>query len=334
MRDFDPLVEQFAQEQLSPLEWPTLILLFICYASWLVTGIYVYPVAPVVAFVVFGVCIALHSSLQHEALHGHPSRNSRLNEALVFLPIGLFYPFRSYKDTHLKHHVDERLTDPYDDPESYYLALTDWLRLPKVAQALLRVNNMLVGRVVLGPPLNVIGFTVLEVRAIASGDRRKIKNWAFHLMGLAGVFLMVEHAFGIRLWLYALTSGYIGMALIAIRSYCEHQWSEDPQGRTIIVERSLLAPLFLYNNLHVVHHKLPWLPWYRLPTAYQARRNEWQRLNGGYIFRDYLSIARTFAFKPKEPVAHPALRSKPEVCMGRPIEKGHGREAVGELVSE
>ena len=42
---------------------------------------------------------------------------------LVGLPIGLVYPFRRFKALHLRHHADERLTDPFDDPESYYQAL-------------------------------------------------------------------------------------------------------------------------------------------------------------------------------------------------------------------
>ncbi|MBK0023990.1 fatty acid desaturase [Ochrobactrum sp. S46] len=310
--DFDPLHEQIADEPIPYLEWPTLILLVACHLIWLLVGVFLYPVAPLISLVVLGVCIALHSSLQHEALHGHPSRNAVFNEALVFLPLGLFYPYRSYQETHLQHHSDDRLTDPYDDPESYYLALGDWLRLPTLARALLTINNTVLGRVLLGPPLNVIGFTLTEWRAIAGRDHRKIKNWTLHLIGFIPVFLIIEYVFVMEIWLYALTSGYLGLALIAVRSYCEHQWSEDPNGRTIIVERSVLAPLFLYNNLHIVHHRLPWVPWYRLPAAYKSRREEWRRLNGGYVFSNYLSIVRSFAFRPKEPVIHPALRVEAE----------------------
>ena len=32
---------------------------------------------------------AWHGSLQHEAIHGHPTRSARLNAALAWLPIGL-----------------------------------------------------------------------------------------------------------------------------------------------------------------------------------------------------------------------------------------------------
>ena len=32
---------------------------------------------------------------------------------------------------HLRHHADERLTDPFDDPESYYQALWQHDELPR-----------------------------------------------------------------------------------------------------------------------------------------------------------------------------------------------------------
>ena len=70
--------------------------------------------------------VTLHSSLQHEALHGHPTRSAALNEALVFLPLGLLFPYRRFKALHLRHHNDSALTDPYDDPESFYYAIADW----------------------------------------------------------------------------------------------------------------------------------------------------------------------------------------------------------------
>ncbi len=294
------------------VEWPTWGLIALCYGTWLAAGFWLWPVAPALAVVLMGVAVALHSSLQHEVLHGHPTRNARLNEALVWLPIGLAYPYRSYRRTHLKHHDDERLTDPYDDPESYYVALFKWLEMPRGLRAVLRVNNTMLGRVILGPVFNVIGFTLAEGRRIAAGDRRTRNAWAHHLAGLALVLPFIHFGFGIPVWLYALTSAWIGLGLIAVRSYCEHQWSEDPNGRTIIVERSVLAPLFLYNNLHFVHHKLPRLPWYRLPAIYRAARADWQRMNGGYVFSSYFAILRAYALRMKEPVAHPALRREPE----------------------
>jgi fatty acid desaturase len=290
------------------VEWPTLALIIACHAVWFGAGAYLFPFMPALALVVMGIAVAFHSSLQHEALHGHPTRSVALNEALVFLPIGLFYPYRRYKQTHLRHHADERLTDPYDDPESYYRALADWGKLPPVLKALLHWNNTLLGRVTIGPALMVCGFYLSELKSIRAGEAQIRVSWLLHFAGLIPVILIVSLVFGIPLWLYAITSAWLGLSLIAIRSYCEHQWSERPDGRTIIVEKSILAPLFLNNNLHFVHHKQPRAAWYELPALYRARREEWQRMNEGYVFRNYLEVLRAFAFRPKEPVVHPAWR--------------------------
>ncbi|WP_320199623.1 fatty acid desaturase [Agrobacterium sp. rho-13.3] len=290
------------------IEWPTIALLAGCYGLWVFAGYVLYPTFPIASLVLMGIAVALHSSLQHEVLHGHPTRNARFNETLVFLPLGIFYPYRSYKRTHLQHHADERLTDPFDDPESHYRAMGDWEKLPSFLKVLLGWNNTFIGRLVIGPPLMVVGFTIAEWRKIARGDRRVIYAWTLHLAGLIPTLLFISLVFGIPIWLYVSVAAYLGVSIIAIRSYCEHQWSEQPDGRTIIVENSILAPLFLYNNLHFVHHKMPTAAWYKLPSLYSAKRAEWQDMNDGYVFRNYFEVFRAFAFKAKEPVAHPVLR--------------------------
>lgn len=300
------------------IEWPTVLMLLACYGLWGVAGYYLYDVSPTVALVLMGVAIALHSSLQHEVLHGHPTRSARVNEALVFAPLGVFYPYRSYKRTHLQHHADERLTDPFDDPESYYRALKDWERMPALLKRLLAWNNTLIGRMLIGPPLMVVGFTASEWRKMMRGDRKVTLAWSLHLAGLIPTLLVVSQLFEIPISLYVGVSAYLGVSIIAIRSYCEHQWSEQPDGRTIIVETSLLAPLFLYNNLHFVHHKLPTAAWYKLPSIYRARRTEWQNMNEGYVFADYAEVFRAFAFKPKEPVVHPAWRRDEPLMAANP----------------
>jgi fatty acid desaturase len=95
------------------------------------------------------------------------------------------------------------------------------------------------------------------------------------------------------------------MSLIGIRSYCEHQWHDAPGHRTVIVERSWLGLLFLHNNLHAVHHGRPGLPWYQLPRAYEAERDYWHDVNGGYVYRGYHAIAWQYLFRHKEPLVHP-----------------------------
>lgn len=294
------------------VEWPTVLLAVFCYGTWLAAGVFLWPAYPVTTLAVLAFTVALQSSLVHEVLHGHPTRNALVNEAFVFLPIGLVWPYRRFKTLHLRHHADERLTDPFDDPESYYKALWRHEELPAAMKFLLRVNNTMAGRFVLGPWLATIGFVVGDFRQVLAGDRAIRKAWLLHGAGLAVVLPVVMWGFGMPLWLYVLVPMWLGQSLIAIRTFAEHQWSEHPGGRTIIVERSPLAFLFLNNNLHFVHHARPAVAWYKLPRMFREDRERWLKGNNGYVYPNYLALVKAYAFRAKEPVVHPVLRRAPE----------------------
>lgn len=294
------------------IEWPTVFLAACCYGLWAFAGLYLWPSWPLAGLGLLILAVALQSSLVHEVLHGHPTRNALVNEAFVFLPLGLVWPYRRFKTLHLRHHHDERLTDPLDDPESYYQALWRHEELPRAMKLLLRVNNTMAGRFVLGPWLASIGFIIGDFKEMLAGDSAIRKAWLLHALGLAVVLAIVQYGFGMPLWLYVLLPVWLGQSLIAIRTFAEHQWSERPEGRTIIVERSPLSLLFLNNNLHFVHHKLPTVPWYGLPKLFRERREHWVEANNGYVYPNYLALVKAYAFRSKEPVVHPALRRTPE----------------------
>jgi fatty acid desaturase len=302
-----------ARKRAPKIEWPTLALIVACYAAWLAAGLLLWPEQPVAVLLVLSLAVAMQSSLMHEASHGHPTRKAIVNEILVGLPIGLVYPFRRFKTLHLQHHADENLTDPFDDPESYYRALWQHRDLPRWLQVLLGVNNTMVGRFILGPVLANVAFIATDLKLIAAGDKAVQKAWRHHLIGLAVVLPLVQFGFGLPLWLYVLVPVWLGQSFIAIRTFAEHQWSERPDGRTVIIERSPLSLLFLNNNLHLVHHKNPTAAWYKLPALYKARREEWQRMNNGYVFPNYFALLKAYAFRAKEPVVHPFLRRAPEL---------------------
>ena len=162
-------------------EWPTWLALAGCYSVW---GL-VLANADVLGwwFVLPGaIAVAFHSSLQHEILHGHPTRNKILNEALVFPALGLFIPYRRFRDLHLKHHNDERLTDPYDDPESFYLPTEGWMRLCILRKAIFTFNATFCGRMLIGPALAMYGFWRSEYRLMRNGDRAVRDAWLRHAL--------------------------------------------------------------------------------------------------------------------------------------------------------
>ena len=290
-------------------EWPTLALILAAAAAWvLLIGNYQalggWIVCPLAVLVV-----TLQSSLQHEVLHGHPTRNPAVNEALVYCSLGLFIPYRRFKSLHLRHHNNDRLTDPYDDPETFYMAWADWQKLPAFIQAVLTVNNTLLGRLLIGPLVSVIGFLGSELRMIRSGDTVVLRAWLHHIIGAAPVVLFITLVGEMPIWLYVSCISYPAMSLLMLRTYAEHRAHDSAEARSIIVEFCpLFSLLFLNNNLHVVHHAHPRAPWYDLPAMYRVNKQNWQQRNEGYVFRSYLQLAAAFLFKVKEPVAHPLRR--------------------------
>jgi fatty acid desaturase len=291
------------------VEWPTYVALAGCYAAWL-TVTYAWEWLPLLVFMPLAAyCVALQSSLRHEALHGHPTRSIRLNEALVFAPLCLLIPYRRFRDTHLRHHFDARLTDPYDDPETWFLAERDWEALPRLLKLVLRANNTLAGRLILGPPLSVFGLVRHDLKAIAAGDRRIAGAWALHLAGCLPVVLWLALVAGVPVWAYLLAASWPGLSLLMLRTYAEHQAHPEVPQRTAIIEASpVFSFLFLNNNLHYLHHKRPRVPWYELPQLYREDRERLMQENGGYGFAGYLDLARRHLLRGREPVPHPFLR--------------------------
>ena len=291
------------------VEWLTAFLMVLCYSLWMVAGFYIYPTYPVLALMVMAVLTAWHSSLSHEALHGHPTLDARVNEAFVFLPLMIFFPYRRYKATHLAHHHDERLTDPFDDPESYYLTQRQYQGMPWLIKGLLKINNTMLGRVGLGPWMTTIKFIWNDLGLIRKNEDGVRLAWGFHLPAVGCVLWMV-HAMGIPVWAYLALVVWPSLSLILIRSFAEHQWHDHPEGRTIIIEQSPLSLLFLNNNLHFVHHAYPRAAWYELPAIYDRHRMGWQEKNRGYVFANYSQLWWRWAFTAKEKIVHPKHQAR------------------------
>ena len=286
------------------VEWPTLLLIIACYALWGAVVFWLAAWVPVLAVAAAAILAALHSSLTHEALHGHPTRSQFLNEALLFLPLTLFIPYNRFRDLHLSHHRDSNLTDPYDDPESNYLDPVVWVALPRWKQALFRLNNTLLGRIVLGPGIGQVRFMTDEMRAALRGDGAVWLAWGLHLPG-ALIVLWIVSLSPMPIWAYCIAA-YFGLGLVKIRTFLEHQAHERKTGRTAIIEdRGPLSFLFLNNNLHVVHHMNPKAAWYQLPALYRAGKARYLACNDGYVYRSYAEVFARYFLRSKDPVAHP-----------------------------
>jgi len=94
-----------------------------------------------------------------------------------------------------------------------------------------------------------------------------------------------------------------------IRSFAEHRARPEAPQRIAIVEGSwILGPLFLFNNLHSLHHESPLVPWYEYPARYRVIRERLIGANGGLVYQTYFDVARRYMFRAHDVLEHPSGR--------------------------
>ena len=292
------------------VEWRTVSVVAAVHAGWLAAvalhGVLPWPVT----VGALGVVVAWHGSLQHETIHGHPSSSARINALLGSLPLSLRLPYPVYRRYHLLHHECAELTDPTDDAESFYVSASRWAEMTRVGRAFTLAHHTLLGRLVLGPPRQVLGVLVHQAREIRKGDRDLVRWWAGHILAVAVLVLFVVGVMGMPLWMYVLGAGYLAHSITLVRSYCEHRWIEGDTTRSAVVRSGrVFGLLFLYNNLHHAHHAAPGVPWYRLPAHADATGAYAEAAAGAGCYRGYFEVARRFLLRPFDHPVHPTERA-------------------------
>lgn len=292
------------------LEWPTLGLIVLIYGGWLGLTFWSSDLPWWVLSGLGAILITWHSSLQHEIIHGHPTRWRKINQMLGFPPLSLWLPFELYRRSHLIHHRDERLTDPLDDPESYYWTAAQWDQLSGFSRLMITVQTTLIGRLIIGPAWMIGKFLIRELSAVMRDQPHHRSLWMSHLCGVAIIVFWLHFICGMSIYFYIFGIVYPGMSILLIRSFAEHRASEGIFERTAIVENAtFLGPLFLFNNLHAAHHAEPMLPWYEIPAWYRAHRSQLIESNGGLVYNSYFDVAKRFGFRGYQSPRHPTDRA-------------------------
>ena len=272
---------RFLKQKFLQIDGPTWVVAAVLYGAWLLMIWYnaLLPwwiIMPVGAYLV-----AWHFSLQHEAIHSFRGVPAWLRFAVVYAPLGLWFPYPLYRKSHTTHHRDINLTIPGVDTESYYVLQADWARMGAFKRRLLIVNQTMAGRLLLGPLLRLWSLISKETRRVGQGDTSHLPHWIAHAAALGLLFWFVSGVCGLPWWQYCLLIAYPGLSLGLLRAFTEHRAAEDSQERTASVEsNALFGVLFLYNNLHVAHHLKPTMPWYEIPRFYRENRTELLANNG------------------------------------------------------
>ena len=288
------------------IEAPTIALATVIYGGWIAVTLFWRLIPWPLLVIIGGWLTAWQSSLQHEVIHGHPTRSRRINDAIGSVPLSLWLPYPIYRTTHLRHHHDERLTDPIEDPESAYVTPEVWQRIGPVGRALLNFNATFVGRLLIGPAIMIGGFLATEVHAFVIGDRAHLGTWLRQAVGVVLIIAWLTAVCGMPVWLYLVAFVYPGAALLRLRAFAEHRWAAEVYHRTAVVEASWpFGLLFLNNNLHALHHARPNIPWYDLPEVYAREQDDVTEQNGRLVYKGYGDVARNFLFRAHDDPVHP-----------------------------
>ncbi|PFH12325.1 fatty acid desaturase [Collimonas sp. PA-H2] len=280
------------------LELPTWILIATIYGGWLGCVLHWQALGPWLGTPLLILLTAWYMSLQHELIHGHPTRNARFNALLGQLPLAVWYPYAVYRDSHLDHHHNETLTLPGIDPETYYVSRAG----AGNGSRLRRFRNTSAGRLLIGPAL---GWSRTIRAAWLARDRKTALTWGGHGLLLAAMLTVLEHA-GISPLFYVLAIAYPALSLTMVRSLFEHRAVESEHGRSVINEAAWpWRLLFLNLNYHLVHHLHPGLPWFHLRLAYLAERESYLESSDGFVERGYLPLLWRYRSKPAIADVHP-----------------------------
>ena len=288
----------------SRVEWATAVVGVCVYGAWLGL-LHWHGEIPTVLFVpALAVLGAFFGSFQHEAIHGHPFSDRRIGDLLASAPLLLWLPYRRYRDLHLAHHRSD-LTDPFDDPESWYCDQDTWDRASQAERLLRKALRTLAGRIVLGPFVNVWRFWRTELEAIADGDGSRALLWLRHLVAAATVVVLVTVVFDVPIWQYVLGFCIGGLSLTMLRSFAEHRAVADGTRSAVVEAGWFFSLLFLNNNLHHTHHAFPGAGWYRLPTLHREISGSAIAANGAGLYHGYHDVLVRHLWRPFCQSVHP-----------------------------
>jgi len=288
------------------VDYPTIAVAILTYAAfglltWFHHALPWWLVAPLGGYIV-----ALHGSLQHEAVHGFPFGRRWLTTATIYPSLWLWLPFAVYRDSHLTHHWDDQLTCPVADPESNYVTPSMWAVMGPFHRRIRLMMTTLAGRLILGPPYVMWRAAARFMAALRDGNTIQLQRWLGHLPCIALVLVWVMAICRIPLWQYILLYVYPGISLTLLRSFAEHRAARSVRERIVTMETNpILALMFLNNHLHALHHAEPATAWHRRPQRYRARKAELDASNGGYVVKGYSQFFRRYLFTPKELAVHP-----------------------------
>ncbi|HSB85530.1 MAG TPA: fatty acid desaturase [Ilumatobacteraceae bacterium] len=285
-------------------EWATLGLFAGFYAAWSAVVVMHRSIPWLASLAALALLGGFFMSLQHEALHGHPTRSRPINTALAFPPLSFWLPYLAYRSSHMVHHHTD-LTDPEIDPESFYLRPELWSSAGTIRRAYILVTRTMVGRLTLGSVDSIFHYLRHELGAIRA-DRHVARRWAVHVPAAALLAWWMFVVVGLPVWEYLVGFVVMGQSLTLLRSFVEHCAVPEGTRSAVVKAGPLMSLLYLNNNLHHTHHAEPSTPWYALPALHRELGGDELAAEGAGLYQHgYLEVARRNFLRPFCQPDHP-----------------------------
>jgi fatty acid desaturase len=286
------------------IEWSTLGLFAGFYAAWLIVilrhGSLPWP-AEVAVLALLG---GFYMSLQHEALHGHPTGWRGVNTTLAFAPLSLWLPYLGYRSSHMVHHHTD-LTDPQFDPESFYLRPVDWASASVVKRSYILITRTMIGRLTIGAVHSIGQYLWHEFRSLRS-SRTAALRWTAHVVAAVVLSWWLFAVVGVPVWEYLLGFVVMGQSFTLLRSFVEHCAVAEGTRSAVVKAGPVMSLMYLNNNLHHTHHAEPSTAWYELPALHRALEADDVAAQGAGLYRrGYLEVAMRNFVRPFCQPDHP-----------------------------
>lgn len=286
------------------IEWATLALFVGFYGVWLTVVLNHRSLPWPASVALFALLGGFYMSLQHEALHGHPTSWRAANTSLAFAPLSFWLPYLGYRSSHMVHHHTD-LTDPEIDPESFYVLPDDWLSAGVVKRSYILVTRTMAGRLTLGAVHSIVRYLWHEARAMRS-DANAAKRWLVHVLAAVALGWWLFAIVGVPVWEYLLGFVVLGQSFTLLRSFVEHCAVAEGTRSAVVRAGPLMSMLYLNNNLHHTHHAAPSTPWYALPALHRDLGSDDIAAGGAGLYRrGYLEVAQRNFLRPFCQPDHP-----------------------------
>lgn len=259
------LEAEVARRNCPDIAWPTIVLLFACLGLWIASSVLalVAILPPWLAMVLNTVALyAIYTPL-HDASHGAVvPRNRKLgwvNTAVGTLAgFPIFMQFHTHRKSHFVHHAK---TNAPGDPDTFLMGNFWTVVLVKTPWTMInQLNGLKVWR-------------ACKALKLTPGERRQtLIAYTLTIVLLLG---LVAAGFGWELLTLWLIPWFIGEHVMEVTFgwFPHHDHTETGRYRDT---RISLFPgadlLYLQQNLHLIHHMLPTVPFYRYRAVFDELR--------------------------------------------------------------